>query len=155
MCTTIWTSCKYFGLLNRFYCTGRISLSISLFFQRKNCHWYKQRYKKLLNTANQWSSNGPVFRSVNPALFRARNFLGDLCLYHFTWNLFLELRGQVWDHSYYLVPSEPRPRDSEQDGKLGTPGLQLSIFSLCFSLSATFKRILLKESKWWKISNLF
>ena len=109
----IWTSCKYFGLLDRFYCTVRISLSISLFFQRKNCHWYKQRYKKLLNTANQWSSNGPVFRSVNPALFRARNFLGDLCLYHFTWNLFLELRGQVWDHSYYLVPSEPRPRDSE------------------------------------------
>ena len=109
-----WTSCKYFGLLDRFYCTVRISLSISLFFQRKNCHWYKQRYKKLLNTVNQWSSNGPVFRSVNPALFRARNFLGDLCLYSFTWNLFLEIEAK---YETIAIISSPANHGQETQNK--------------------------------------
>ena len=152
----IWTSSKYFGLLDRSYCTVRISLSISLFFQRKNCHWYKQRYEKLLNTANQWSSNGPVFRSVNPALFRARNFLGDLCLYHFTWNLFLEIEAKYETIAIISSPANHGQETRKVRRKTGnTNRLQLSIFSVCFSLSATCKRILLKESKWWKISSLF
>ena len=110
----IWTSCKYFGLLDRFYCPVRISLSIFIvYFSKERIVTGKQRYKKLLNTANpmvfQWAS----ISICKSCTLQGQKFFGRPLPVSFYVKYFFGNRGQVWDHSYYLVPSEPRTRDSE------------------------------------------
>ena len=89
----IWTSCKYFGLLDRFYCPVRISLSIFIvYFSKERIVTGKQRYKKLLNTANpmvfQWASisicksctlqGQKFFGRPLPVSFYVKSFFGNI-----------------------------------------------------------------------------